>query len=116
MTASCRVLVIGREGQLARELARAHWRQNWSVICVGRAELDLRSPDNAAAAVAAASPDVVINAAAYTNVDFAESEPDLVRLINTTAPASIARTCAKIGAPLVMVSTDYVFDGTKTGA
>src|SRR5262245_35574721 len=113
MTSGCRVLVIGREGQLARELARARWPDRWSVTCAGRPDLDLRFPDKAAAVVGAAAPDLVINAAAYTGVDRAEAEPALALLINATAPAAIAGTCAKIGAPFVTVSTDYVFDGTK---
>ena len=110
-----RVLVIGREGQLARELARARWPDHWSTTFAGRPELDLRFPDRAAAAVVASAPDLVVNAAAYTNVDLAESEPDLARLINATGPAAVAAACAKIGAPLVSISTDYVFDGTKPG-
>ena len=111
-----RVLVIGREGQLARELARARWPEGWAVTFAGRPELDLRFPDKAAAAVAAAAPDLVVNAAAYTNVEQAESEPDVARLINATSPGAIAAACAKTGAALVSISTDYVFDGTKTGA
>jgi dTDP-4-dehydrorhamnose reductase len=115
MTSGCRVLVIGREGQLARELARTKWPNGWSVTCTGRAGIDLRIPDQAAAAVTAASPDFVINAAAYTNVDMAESEPDLALLINAAGPAAVARACAKIGAPFLTLSTDYVFDGKKPG-
>jgi dTDP-4-dehydrorhamnose reductase len=113
MTSGCRVLVIGREGQLARELARATWPNGWSVTCTGRPGIDLRLPDQAAAAVAAAVPDIVVNAAAYTNVDRAESEPDLALLINAAGPAAVARACAKIGAPFLTLSTDYVFDGRK---
>lgn len=115
MTSGHRILVIGREGQLARELARVRWPANWSVSFAGRPELDLRFPDQAAAAVAAAAPDVVVNAAAYTNVDLAESEAELALLINATGPAAVASACVKIGAPLVTVSTDYVFDGKKPG-
>jgi dTDP-4-dehydrorhamnose reductase len=115
MTSGHRVLVIGKEGQLARELARARWPANWSVTFARHPELDLRFPDKAAAAVAAAAPDVVVNAAAYTNVELAESESELALLINATGPAAVASACAKIGAPLLAVSTDYVFDGKKPG-
>ncbi len=110
-----RVLVIGREGQLARELARARWPEGWAVTFAGRPELDLRFPDKAAAAIAAAAPDLVVNAAAYTNVEQAESEPDVARLINATSPGAIAAACAKTGAALFSFSTDYVFDGRKNG-
>jgi dTDP-4-dehydrorhamnose reductase len=115
MTSGCRVLVIGREGQLARELARANWPGGWSVTCAGRPDIDLRAPDKAAAAVAAAAPDLVVNAGAYTNVDLAESEPHVALLVNASGPAAVAEACAKIGAPFLTVSTDYVFDGTKPG-
>ncbi|HYI31745.1 MAG TPA: dTDP-4-dehydrorhamnose reductase [Bradyrhizobium sp.] len=111
-----RVLVIGREGQLARELARARWPAGWSVTCAGRPELDLRFPDKAAAFVTAAAPDIVVNAAAYTNVEQAESEYDVALAINATGPAAVAAACASIGAPFLTVSTDYVFDGKKQGA
>ena len=114
MTSSCRVLVIGSEGQLARELARAGWPDGWTVKCVGRPQLDLRLPDQAAAHVEAAAPDLVVNAAGYTNVDLAESEPDLAFLINATGPAAIAGACARLGTPLLTVSTDYVFDGRQS--
>ena len=90
-----RVLVIGREGQLARELARARWPDGWASTFAGRPELDLRFPDKAAAAVAASAPDLVVNAAAYTNVDQAESEPDVARLVNAAGPGAIAAACAK---------------------
>lgn len=115
MTSGCRVLVIGREGQLARELARARWPAGWSATCTGRPDIDLRLPDKAANAVAASAPDVVVNAAAYTDVERAESEPDLALLINATGPAAVAEACARIGAPFLTVSTDYVFDGRKPG-
>jgi dTDP-4-dehydrorhamnose reductase len=116
MTSGHRVLVIGRDGQLARELARAQWPDGWSVTCMGRPDLDLRFPDKAASYVAAAAPDIVVNAAAYTNVEQAETEFDLALLINASGPAAVAAACAKIGAPFLTVSTDYVFDGTKQGA
>ena len=110
---TARVLVIGRQGQLARELAQAQWPVGWTITFTGRPELDLRFPDKAAAAVAAAAPDLVVNAAAYTNVEQAESEAELARTINATGPAAVAAACKTIGAPFVTISTDYVFDGKK---
>lgn len=115
MTAGCRVFVIGRNGQLARELARARWRDGWSVTCAAPPDFDLTLPDRAAEIVAASKPDLVVNAAAYTNVEQAESEFDRALLINATGPAAVAKACAKIGVPFVTISTDYVFDGTKSG-
>jgi dTDP-4-dehydrorhamnose reductase len=115
MTDGCRVLVIGRDGQLARELTGATWPDRWSVEAAGRPDLDLTLPDRAAAIVTAAKPDLVINAAAYTNVERAEKDYEQALLLNATGPAAVAAACEKIGAPFLTVSTDYVFDGTKSG-
>jgi dTDP-4-dehydrorhamnose reductase len=111
-----RVLVIGRNGQLARELARAQWPAGWTVSFASAPDCDLRLPEQAAAAVHAAKPDIVVNAAAYTKVDQAESEADLARAINASGPAAVAAACAKLGALFVTVSTDYVFNGAKRSA
>lgn len=113
MTSACHVLVIGRNGQLATELRRAQWPDGWSVTAAGAPELDLGAPDRAAGFVSGLSPDLVVNAAGYTDVERAESEPERARLVNALGPAAVARTCAGIGAPFVTVSTDYVFDGAK---
>ena len=113
MTSACRVLVIGRNGQLATELRRARWPDGWSMTSAGNPELDLAAPDRAADFVSGVSPDLVINAAAYTDVERAENEPERARLINARGPAAVARACHRIGAPFVMVSTDYVFNGSK---
>ncbi|MGQ3031182.1 MAG: dTDP-4-dehydrorhamnose reductase, partial [Ferrovibrionaceae bacterium] len=73
-------------------------------------------PETATAVVAAMKPGVVVNAAAYTAVDKAESDADQAFLVNRDGPAALARAAAAVGAPLIHVSTDYVFDGTKDGA
>ncbi len=104
-------LVIGRTGQLARELARAPFR--FQPVFLGREEVDLTRPEEAAAAVERTRPALVVLAAAYTGVDRAESEPEAARLANTVAPGVVAETCARVGAALVHVSTDMVFDGAK---
>jgi len=109
------VLVLGKTGQLAGELARATWPDGWTVRYADRSAVDLSRPEEAARAVADAAPDLVINAAAYTAVDKAESEPELARAVNATAPAAIAAVCAKRGVPFITVSTDFVFDGSKHG-
>ncbi len=110
------VLVIGKTGQLAGELARSAWPEGWNVAYADRQAIDLGKPDEAAAAVERAAPDLVVNAAAYTAVDKAESDDEAARNVNALAPAAIAAVCARRGIPFVTVSTDYVFDGAKTGA
>lgn len=107
------ILVFGREGQLARALAET---LDAAVTFAGRQDVDLAMPGAGEAAVARSGCDLVINAAAYTLVDRAEAEPDSNRRLNAEAPGELARAAAAAGAPIVHVSTDYVFDGTKCGA
>ncbi len=109
------VLVVGETGQLARELAQAAWTPDVELTFAGREIIDLARPETATAVVAALKPDVVINAAAYTAVDKAESDEEHAFLVNRDGPAALARAAAAAGASLIHVSTDYVFDGTKTG-
>jgi dTDP-4-dehydrorhamnose reductase len=106
-----RVLVFGQTGQVATELAR-HAGDDIVMTCLGRDRADLSDPAACAAAIAACDADVVINAAAYTAVDRAESEEDLATTINGAAPGAMAQACAARGIPFLHVSTDYVFDGT----
>jgi dTDP-4-dehydrorhamnose reductase len=101
------ILVFGETGQLARELAADE-----TVTCLGRDQADLSHPAACAAAIRQAQPQAVINAAAYTAVDKAESEEALASVINGAAPGAMAATCADMGIPFVTVSTDYVFDGS----
>jgi len=84
------------------------------VVALARAELDISDRDQVMAAVADARPDAIINCAAYTNVDGAEADPDAAAAVNATGPGLLAEAAAATGAWLVHVSTDYVFDGTKT--
>jgi dTDP-4-dehydrorhamnose reductase len=110
------ILQFGRTGQLAREmLARAPAR-GCEIQALSRSDIDLADAGAVANAVRDASADLVLNAAAYTAVDRAESEPDLAMAINAAAPAAMAKACAKRGLPLIHLSTDYVFDGAKAGA
>lgn len=101
------LLVFGESGQLARELGRAG-----GVTCLSRAQADLTDPEACAAMIRAHAPAGVINAAAFTDVDGAESEEALATRINGTAPGAMARACAGLGIPFVTISTDYVFDGS----
>ncbi|MBC7133182.1 MAG: dTDP-4-dehydrorhamnose reductase [Roseovarius sp.] len=102
------LLVFGRTGQVATEIARRAPR----ALCLGRDMADLTDPDACAAAIARHAPRAVINAAAHTAVDRAEAEEALATRINAHAPAAMARACAALGIPLVHVSSDYVFDGS----
>ena len=108
------ILVLGRSGQIATELVRTPTPAGFVLEAWGRDRLDLSDPQAAAATVAALKPAVVINAAAYTMVDKAELDPVSAFAINRDAPAAIAHICAELGAPFIHISSDYVFDGTKS--
>ena len=107
------ILVFGRSGQVARELAKVGAPAGFELAFAGRETLDLASGADPAALIADLAPAAVINAAAYTAVDRAESEPDAAFRLNRDAPAAMAAACARADAPFVHFSTDYVFDGTK---
>jgi len=109
-----RILLFGKTGQLGWELARA-LPVLGEVAAYGRSELDLMRPDRLVSVVRAEKPDVIVNAAAYTAVDRAESEPELAFAVNATAPGIMAEEAKQAGALLIHYSTDYVFDGTKQG-
>lgn len=106
-----RILVTGRNGQVARSLAeRAGPAQE--LIFVERPGFDLADPASIARTVEQVRPDLVFSVAAYTAVDKAESEPELAMAVNGGGPGALARAAAGIGAPIVHLSTDYVFDGS----
>lgn len=108
-----KILVLGSNGQLGFELMRAGWAPGTEVAGLPYPEFDVTRPGDVEAAVAAHAPDLVVNATAHTAVDKAESEADLAFIINRDGPAAMASACAARGLPLIHVSTDYVFDGTK---
>jgi len=109
-----KILIFGRMGQVG-------WELRHKLACLGQMtafdypEIDFSNPDSIRTAMRAAEPTVVINAAAYTAVDKAESEPDLAMAINGIAPGVIAEEAKRLGSLLVHYSTDYVFDGGKQG-
>ena len=103
------ILVTGGAGQLASALAAA----SASVDRVGRPDFDFDRPASIDAVFRAANPRLVVNAAAYTAVDAAESDSDAAYRANREGPARLAALCAEAGVPLIHVSTDYVFDGSK---
>lgn len=106
------ILLIGNTGQLGQELQHA-LIPNADLVAVGRPTIDLAQPDSLREIVYEVQPQVIINAAAYTAVDKAESETELANAINAIAPGILAQASAKLGAFLIHVSTDYVFDGRQ---
>jgi dTDP-4-dehydrorhamnose reductase len=108
-----RILLTGRDGQVGWELARA-LAPSHEVVTTDRATLDLADFDAIRRVVREAKPAVIVNAAAYTAVDRAESEPELAMRVNGEAPGVLAGEAKRLGALLVHYSTDYVFDGGKT--
>jgi dTDP-4-dehydrorhamnose reductase len=107
-----KILLTGKNGQIGWELAQA-LAPLGEVIAFDREGLDLAVPDQIVSVVRAARPEVLINAAAYTAVDRAESEPDAAYAINAAAVAILAEETKRVQALLIHYSTDYVFDGTK---
>jgi dTDP-4-dehydrorhamnose reductase len=107
-----KLLITGAAGMLGTDVRLA--ARDHDVVAFSRAALDITDRHAVAAAVADARPDAIINCAAYTNVDGAEADPDAAGAVNATGPGLLAEAAAAAGAWLVHVSTDYVFDGTKT--
>ncbi|MGL5082645.1 MAG: dTDP-4-dehydrorhamnose reductase [Microcoleaceae cyanobacterium] len=107
------ILLVGKDGQLGQELYPL-LNVIGAVKSVGRETLNLADLDTIPQLVEAVKPDVIVNAAAYTAVDKAESELELATAINGKAPALLAETAEKLGARLIHISTDYVFDGTQS--
>jgi dTDP-4-dehydrorhamnose reductase len=108
-----RILVAGGQGQVGSALEQQGLEQSLDLVALGRQDLDITSAESIAAVFAENEPDLLINAAAYTAVDKAESEPELAYAINETATGLLADACAERGIPMLHISTDYVFDGTK---
>jgi dTDP-4-dehydrorhamnose reductase len=110
-----KILLFGKDGQVGWELQRS-LSVLGEVIALGRGSTehcgDFSRPEAIAETVRAIRPDVIVNAAAHTAVDKAESEPELARLLNATTPGVLAQEAARLGAWLVHYSTDYVFDGS----
>ena len=107
-----KLLITGYKGQLATELAQL-LAGKYEIIGTDRDELDITDRDSTIRLVKEISPSVVINAAAYNDVDKAESQKELVFLINAKGPENIATACEEVKAKFVHLSSDYVFDGKK---
>jgi len=114
-----KILLLGKNGQVGWELQRS-LAPLGEVLALDRHSTtycgDLSKPEELAQTVLAYKPDIIVNAAAHTAVDKAESEPELAKFLNTDAPAALAKAAAQVGAWLVHYSTDYVFDGSGTHA
>ena len=110
-----KILLTGKNGQVGFELEKKLSTLG-EVIATDREELDLANPDAIRAFIEKTKPDIIINPAAYTAVDKAESEPEIAYQINVTAPEVLASMAAELDIPLVHFSTDYVFDGLKKEA
>ena len=109
-----KILLIGKDGQVGGELSSL-LQPLGTLVAFGRNDLDLSREDRIREKIREVSPQVIVNAAAYTAVDKAEEESELALAVNGTAPAILAEEAKQLGAALVHYSTDYVFDGTKAG-
>ncbi len=107
-----RIAVTGQAGQVVTSLIERGVAAGHEVIAIGRPQMDLADPASVVRALEAAAPDVIVSAAAYTAVDKAEMESDLVHAINGAGAGAVAQAAKTLDVPLVHISTDYVFDGT----
>jgi dTDP-4-dehydrorhamnose reductase len=113
MSGRPRILIVGANGQVGHELRRA-FADRGEVVARDRSSVDLTDSGQIRAVVRETAPDIILNAAAYTAVDRAESERETAMAVNGDAPGILAEEAARLNALLVHYSTDYVFDGTKT--
>ncbi|MBC7327237.1 dTDP-4-dehydrorhamnose reductase [bacterium] len=107
-----RILITGAKGMLASDIQRVISEKE-EVIPLSKQELDITDSRKVMETICSLKPDIVIHCAAFTNVDQCELEPDKAYLVNTVGTWAVASACARIGASLVYISTDYVFDGAK---
>jgi dTDP-4-dehydrorhamnose reductase len=111
-----RILLTGANGQVGWELSNRGGKRGFEVLALNRSDLDITDPVSVSKEVNRSHASLVVNAAGYTAVDQAESEPELAFAANRDGPAYLASACGKAGIPLLHISTDYVFDGQKQGA
>lgn len=108
-----RIVVTGSQGQVVRAMVAAAKGADVEVVAVGRPAFDLEDATTIEAPLRAASPDVIVNAAAWTAVDLAEAEPAKARAVNVDGARRVAEVAAGLAVPMIQISTDYVFDGAK---
>jgi dTDP-4-dehydrorhamnose reductase len=109
-----KILVFGAGGQIGREVCRAAWFPRYTITPLDRKVIDITNGAAVSAVLAREAPDLLINLAAYTAVDRAESEPEAAWAVNCAGAAHIAAACDESATPLIHLSTDYVFDGRNT--
>src|SRR5215510_14148422 len=110
-----KIVVFGAGGQIGREVCRAAWPPRHTILPLDRKAVDITKSAAVGALLTQETPDLAINLAAYTAVDRAESEPDQAWAANCAGAAHIAAACEETAAALVHLSTDYVFNGRKSG-
>lgn len=110
-----KLLVIGANGQLGWEVCRRGEKNGFAIVPLDLPGFDITDYSKVKKAISHSGGKLVINAAAYTEVDDAESEPEVAFAVNRDGPANLAASCAEIGIPIIHISTDYVFDGNKKG-
>ncbi len=108
-----KLLIIGSKGQLGSELVIECKRNDFSFLALDLPEFNITDPSQVKKTLADFKPSIVINASAYTNVDMAETEPEIAYTVNSDGPANLAVSCDKNRIPIIHISTDYVFDGSK---
>ena len=109
------ILLFGGDGQLGREMARVSAARAVPLVALSRAQGDITDAAAVAEAIKRHDPSIVINAASYTKVDLAETEAEAAHAANAVGPGIVAAACARAGVPMIHISTDYVFDGSKPG-
>jgi dTDP-4-dehydrorhamnose reductase len=110
-----KLLITGREGQLACALLEAAASVGVQAVAIGRPGIDVTDERSVTEVIARERPDILVNTAAYTAVDKAESEPILAHAVNALGAEFVAKACAAHAIPIIQISTDHVFDGTKDG-
>ena len=113
MMSRMRIAVTGTKGQVARSLVESGPAGGIDIVAVGRPVLDLADLRTIAPAIAAARPDALVSAAAFTDSERAEAEPDVAQALNADGAATLASCARDLGIPIIHLSTDYVFDGAK---
>jgi dTDP-4-dehydrorhamnose reductase len=108
-----KILIFGAAGQIGHEVCRAPWPASFELVPLDRNAVDVTRPSVVSSVIARHRPDLIINLAAYTAVDRAESEPEKAWAVNCAGAANIAAICGDAATPLIHISTDYVFDGCK---
>lgn len=111
-----KILITGANGQLGQELILSGQQKRFDVIGLTRSQLDISNAREVQSCINDTRPDLIINAAAYTKVDLAESEPELAYAVNVNGVVNLAANSARLSIPLLHISTDYVFDGNKQTA